>query len=288
MLVRLSRAPVLSGGLRRKTQLSPVPSTWSLPPRPHLTSPKVLKKFKTPLQVPVFPGSSPLCHHTKKKTKIEQSTLLSVDLWSGREKKKRETGMARKRAENREGSLGFPGKIKQFRSVHHLSRELIDKLCSTSPNKKMGKKNYKYVCKMDLCSHEIRNSFFRFLIRVFDFNLESRSVFDVEGGGISLDKEVDTIEEDSIGVNMLESTTLDIEIGGSGCKTVATLEDMEGSSSAWVDEDDVEITGVDINLFCLGRDESGWSKFNGGHFIFVMFSSVWVELFIMEGFAASA
>ncbi|GFT83382.1 hypothetical protein TNCV_4051181 [Trichonephila clavipes] len=46
-----------------------------------------------------------------RKTKIEQSTLLSVDLWSGREKKKRETGMARKRAENREGSLGFPGSL---------------------------------------------------------------------------------------------------------------------------------------------------------------------------------
>ncbi|GFU34878.1 transposable element Tc1 transposase [Trichonephila clavipes] len=46
------------------------------------------------------------------KTKIEQSTLLSVDLWSGREKKKRETGLARKRAENREGSLGFPGFVK--------------------------------------------------------------------------------------------------------------------------------------------------------------------------------
>ncbi|GFW40986.1 hypothetical protein TNCV_4089851 [Trichonephila clavipes] len=43
MLVRLPRAPVLSGGLRRKTQLSPVPSTWPPPPRPHLTSPKVLK-----------------------------------------------------------------------------------------------------------------------------------------------------------------------------------------------------------------------------------------------------
>ncbi|GFW23799.1 hypothetical protein TNCV_186881, partial [Trichonephila clavipes] len=40
---------------------------------------------------------------------MKQSILLSVDLWSGREKKKRETGMARKRAENREGSLGFPG-----------------------------------------------------------------------------------------------------------------------------------------------------------------------------------
>ncbi|GFT94691.1 hypothetical protein TNCV_434971 [Trichonephila clavipes] len=46
MLVRLSRAPVLSGGLRRKTQLSPVPSTWPPPPRPHLTSPQVLKSSK--------------------------------------------------------------------------------------------------------------------------------------------------------------------------------------------------------------------------------------------------
>ncbi|GFT54626.1 hypothetical protein TNCV_345041 [Trichonephila clavipes] len=40
---------------------------------------------------------------------MEQSTLWNVDLWSGREKKKRKNGMARKRAENREGSLGFPG-----------------------------------------------------------------------------------------------------------------------------------------------------------------------------------
>ncbi|GFY24652.1 hypothetical protein TNCV_1016981 [Trichonephila clavipes] len=40
---------------------------------------------------------------------LRQSTLLNVDLWSGREKKKRKIGMARKRAENREGSLGFPG-----------------------------------------------------------------------------------------------------------------------------------------------------------------------------------
>ncbi|GFV94255.1 hypothetical protein TNCV_1137101 [Trichonephila clavipes] len=42
---------------------------------------------------------------------MEQSTLLNVDLWSGREKKKREIGMARKRAENRERSLGFPGPL---------------------------------------------------------------------------------------------------------------------------------------------------------------------------------
>ncbi|GFU61814.1 hypothetical protein TNCV_4564611 [Trichonephila clavipes] len=126
MLVRLSRAPVLSGGLRRKTQLfsCTLYMVASSKTPPHQS--KDPQKFKTPLQVPVFPGSSPLCHHTKsekpsdttslhsvlKKTKMEQSTLLNVDLWSGREKKKREIGMARKRAENRERSLGFPGFVK--------------------------------------------------------------------------------------------------------------------------------------------------------------------------------
>ncbi|GFW24222.1 hypothetical protein TNCV_1847811 [Trichonephila clavipes] len=54
MLVRLSRAPVLSGGLRRKTQLfSPVPSTWPLPPRPHFTCPKVFKSSKPRFQCQV-------------------------------------------------------------------------------------------------------------------------------------------------------------------------------------------------------------------------------------------
>ncbi|GFV94901.1 uncharacterized protein TNCV_1028991 [Trichonephila clavipes] len=41
--------------------------------------------------------------------KLEQISVSNVGLLSGREKKKREIGMARKRAENREGSLGFPG-----------------------------------------------------------------------------------------------------------------------------------------------------------------------------------
>ncbi|GFU76333.1 hypothetical protein TNCV_285331 [Trichonephila clavipes] len=40
--------------------------------------------------------------------KLEQISVSNVGLLSGREKKKREIGMARKRAENREGSLGFP------------------------------------------------------------------------------------------------------------------------------------------------------------------------------------
>ncbi|GFU02080.1 hypothetical protein TNCV_837241 [Trichonephila clavipes] len=112
MLVRLSRAPVLSSGLRRKTQLfsGTLYMAASSKTPPHQS--KDPQKFKTPLQVPVFPGSSLLCHHTKKKKKLEQSSLSDVGLWSGREKKKREIGMARKRAENREGSLGFPGFVK--------------------------------------------------------------------------------------------------------------------------------------------------------------------------------
>ncbi|GFX00061.1 hypothetical protein TNCV_3080571 [Trichonephila clavipes] len=42
--------------------------------------------------------------------KLEQISVSNVGLLSGREKKKRDIGMARKRAENRKGSLGFPGK----------------------------------------------------------------------------------------------------------------------------------------------------------------------------------
>ncbi|GFY00059.1 hypothetical protein TNCV_1341571 [Trichonephila clavipes] len=35
-----------------------------------------------------------------------------MGLWSGREKKKRKSGITRKRVENREGSLGYPGLVK--------------------------------------------------------------------------------------------------------------------------------------------------------------------------------
>ncbi|GFT94240.1 RNA-directed DNA polymerase from mobile element jockey [Trichonephila clavipes] len=84
---------------------------------------------------------------------------------------------------------------------------------------------------------------------------------------------------------MLESTTLDIGIGGSGCKTVAALEDMEGSSSAWADED-VEITGVDMNLFCLGRDESGGEpksvkKLRSGDLLIETSSAVQTKSFLL-------
>ncbi|GFY57341.1 hypothetical protein TNIN_178451 [Trichonephila inaurata madagascariensis] len=64
MLVRLPRAPVLSGGLRCKTQLFSgtlyMPASSKTPPHQS----KGPQKFKTPLQVPVFPGSSLLCRHT--------------------------------------------------------------------------------------------------------------------------------------------------------------------------------------------------------------------------------
>ncbi|GFV00665.1 hypothetical protein TNCV_2950331 [Trichonephila clavipes] len=87
MLVRLSRAPVLSGGLRRKTQL-----------------------FSCTLYMAASSKTPP--HKSKEKNKLEQCSLSKVGLWSGREKKKRETGMARKRAENREGSLEHLGSVK--------------------------------------------------------------------------------------------------------------------------------------------------------------------------------
>ncbi|GFW50028.1 DUF1758 domain-containing protein [Trichonephila clavipes] len=103
MLVRLSWVPVLSGGLRCKTQLfsGTLYMAASSKTLPHKS--KDPQKFNTPLQVPFFPGSSLLCHHTNsekpsdttsfhsvlKKTKLEQSSLSNVGLCSGREKKKR-------------------------------------------------------------------------------------------------------------------------------------------------------------------------------------------------------
>ncbi|GFW95696.1 hypothetical protein TNCV_19271 [Trichonephila clavipes] len=65
---------------------------------------------------------------------MEQSTLWSVDLWSGRENKKRETGMARKRAENREGSLGFPGFVKPVFTKDIQVRDVIRQFTQGTPN----------------------------------------------------------------------------------------------------------------------------------------------------------
>ncbi|GFS74847.1 hypothetical protein TNCV_1395411 [Trichonephila clavipes] len=81
MLVRLSRAPVLSGGLRRKTQLfsGTLYMAASSKTPPHQS--KDPQKFKTPLQVPVFPGSSPLCHHTKKGEPPEGLVDTDIAVW---------------------------------------------------------------------------------------------------------------------------------------------------------------------------------------------------------------
>ncbi|GFT73325.1 hypothetical protein TNCV_4009441 [Trichonephila clavipes] len=87
MLVRLPRAPVLSGGLRRKTQLSPVPSTWPLPPRPHLTSPKVLRS-STPRSKCQF-SQGAVCCVVIPVVKNHQTQLHSTQSWSA-------TGLRRK------------------------------------------------------------------------------------------------------------------------------------------------------------------------------------------------
>ncbi|GFU54077.1 hypothetical protein TNCV_3313461 [Trichonephila clavipes] len=75
MLVRLPRAPVLSGGLRRKTQLfsGTLYMAGSSKTPPHQS--KGSQKFKTPLQVPVFPGSSPFCHHTRSENPVRHNFI---------------------------------------------------------------------------------------------------------------------------------------------------------------------------------------------------------------------
>ncbi|GFW52287.1 hypothetical protein TNCV_2427341 [Trichonephila clavipes] len=78
MLVRLPRAPVLSGGLRRKTQLfsGTLYMAASSKTPPHQS--KGPQKFNTPLQVPVFPGSSLLCRHTSCEKPSDTTSFHSV------------------------------------------------------------------------------------------------------------------------------------------------------------------------------------------------------------------
>ncbi|GFW74712.1 hypothetical protein TNCV_962871 [Trichonephila clavipes] len=78
MLVRLSRAPVLSGGLRRKTQLFSCTLYMAASSKTPPHQSKGLQKFKTPLPVPGFPGSSPLCHHTNSENPSEITSFHSV------------------------------------------------------------------------------------------------------------------------------------------------------------------------------------------------------------------
>ncbi|GFU46482.1 hypothetical protein TNCV_567741 [Trichonephila clavipes] len=78
MLVRPSRAPVLSGGLRRKTQLfsGTLYMAASSKTPPHQS--KDPQKFKTPLQCQFSPGSSPLCHHTNSEKPSDTTSSHSV------------------------------------------------------------------------------------------------------------------------------------------------------------------------------------------------------------------
>ncbi|GFX08524.1 hypothetical protein TNCV_1527221 [Trichonephila clavipes] len=78
MLVRLSRAPVLSGGLRRKTQLFSCTLYMAASSKTPPHQSKGPQRFKTPLQVPVFPGSSPLCHHTNSENPSDITSFHSV------------------------------------------------------------------------------------------------------------------------------------------------------------------------------------------------------------------
>ncbi|GFW54580.1 hypothetical protein TNCV_5109541 [Trichonephila clavipes] len=85
MLVRLPRAPVLSGGLRRKTQLFSCTLYMAASSKTPPHQSKGLQKFKTPLPVPGFPGSSPLCHHTNSENPSDTTSFHSV-LWSRKER----------------------------------------------------------------------------------------------------------------------------------------------------------------------------------------------------------
>ncbi|GFU83041.1 hypothetical protein TNCV_65121 [Trichonephila clavipes] len=78
MLVRLPRAPVLSGGLKRKTQLFSGTLYMAAASKTPLYQSKDLQKFKTPLPVPGFPGSSPLCHHTNSENPSDTTSFHSV------------------------------------------------------------------------------------------------------------------------------------------------------------------------------------------------------------------
>ncbi|GFV43767.1 hypothetical protein TNCV_4609251 [Trichonephila clavipes] len=70
--------PVLSGGLRRKTQLfsGTLYMAASSKTPPHQS--KAPQKFNTPLQVPVFPGSSLLCRHTSCEKPSDTTSFHSV------------------------------------------------------------------------------------------------------------------------------------------------------------------------------------------------------------------
>ncbi|GFU21467.1 probable RNA-directed DNA polymerase from transposon X-element [Trichonephila clavipes] len=78
MLVRPSRALALSGGLRCKTQLFSCTLYMAASSKTPPHQSKDPQKFKTPLQVPVFPGSSLVCRHTSCKKPSDSTSFHSV------------------------------------------------------------------------------------------------------------------------------------------------------------------------------------------------------------------
>ncbi|GFX09456.1 hypothetical protein TNCV_4698421 [Trichonephila clavipes] len=80
MLVRLSRAPVLSGGLRRKTQLFSCTLYMAASSKTHLTSPKILRSSK-PRSKCQFSQGAVRCVIIPK-VKNHQTQLHSTQSWS--------------------------------------------------------------------------------------------------------------------------------------------------------------------------------------------------------------
>ncbi|GFU46462.1 hypothetical protein TNCV_2294471 [Trichonephila clavipes] len=78
MLVRLSRAPVLSGGLRRKTQLFSCTLYMAASSKTPPHQSKDPQKFKTRSMCQFSQGSSPLCHHTKSEKPSDTTSFHSV------------------------------------------------------------------------------------------------------------------------------------------------------------------------------------------------------------------
>ncbi|GFX57737.1 transposable element Tcb2 transposase [Trichonephila clavipes] len=78
MLVLLSRAPVLSGGLRRKTQVISCTLYMAASSKTPPHQSKDPQKFKTPLQVQVFPGSSLLFLHINSEKPSDITSFHSV------------------------------------------------------------------------------------------------------------------------------------------------------------------------------------------------------------------
>ncbi|GFU87548.1 hypothetical protein TNCV_2934701 [Trichonephila clavipes] len=88
MLVRLPRAPVLSGGLRRKTQLFSCTLYMAASSKTPPHQSKGLQKFKTPLPVPISQGAVRCVIIPIVKT--HQTQLHSTQSWSATELRGRE------------------------------------------------------------------------------------------------------------------------------------------------------------------------------------------------------